>query len=476
MIVSIPNQRGNMRIHILGICGTFMAGLAVLAKQQGHQVSGSDEHVYPPMSTQLQAQGIELREGFDPLHLHPAPDIVIIGNVMKRGNSAVEYVLNYNLPYISGPQWLAENILRDRWVLAVTGTHGKTTTSSMLAWILDYAGFKPGFLIGGIPNNFGVSAKFSDAGFFVIEGDEYDSAFFDKRSKFIHYHPRTVILNNLEFDHADIFHDLDAIKLQFHYLIRTIPHNGLLIANASDKNLQQVLAMGCWTPVETFGEQNAFWSAANINYDGSRFNVMFNQQNEGTAEWSLFGKHNVNNAIAAIAAAQHVGISIETALDALNSFNGIKRRLEIKGRVQGVTVYDDFAHHPTAIAATLAALRAHVRKGRIIAVIEFGSYTMRHGCHGDEIIKSLQNADYVLMLRPQESGEWNIDDIAGELTQPARVHDSVDGIIQDIISQVCTGDHILIMSNKSFHGIYERLLKTLQMTAIADKSSPFFIE
>jgi UDP-N-acetylmuramate: L-alanyl-gamma-D-glutamyl-meso-diaminopimelate ligase len=465
-----------MRIHILGICGTFMAGIAVLAKQLGHEVVGSDEHVYPPMSTQLQAQGITLLEGFDPIHLNPTPDVVIIGNVMKRGNPCVEYVLNYHLPYISAPQWLAENVLRDRWTLAVAGTHGKTTTTSILTWILEYAGLKPSFLIGGIPNNFEVSARVEHSPFFVIEGDEYDSAFFDKRSKFIHYRPRTVILNNLEYDHADIFPNLDAIKLQFHHLVRTIPHNGLIITPMNDVNLNQVLAMGCWTPVENFGDQSGLWSVENMSSDGSKFEVIHNHRNFGSVEWSMIGKHNVDNAIAAIAAAQHAGVPIETSIAALNSFMGVKRRLEVKGQLQGITVYDDFAHHPTAIAATLAALRARVRDARIIVVVEFGSYTMRYGCHGDSIISALQDADYVLMLRPKEQAQWNIDDIAAELHKPARAHENIDSIIKDIISQAHLGDHVLIMSNKGFDGIHEKLLKALQTQRLSETRSPFFIE
>lgn len=464
-----------MRIHILGICGTFMAGIAVIAKQLGHEVIGSDEHAYPPMSTQLQTQGIQIYEGFDPVNLNPTPDIVIIGNTMKRGNPCVEYILNYNIPYISGPQWLLENVLKDRWVVAVTGTHGKTTTSSILAWLLEYAGLKPGFLVGGVPNNFGISARVGESPFFVIEGDEYDSAFFDKRSKFIHYRPRTAILNNLEFDHADIFPNIEAIKTQFHHLIRTMPHNGLIVSLANDLNINHVLAQGCWTPVETFGDQSALWRAENVNNDGSRFDVIYNHHVVGKVEWSLFGKHNVNNAIAAIAAAQHVGVPIETSIAALNSFMAVKRRLEVKGQVQGITVYDDFAHHPTAIAATLEALRSRVRNTRIIAVMEFGSYTMRHGCHGESIAMSLHDADYVLMLRPAEAN-WNIDEIASELKKPAHVHDSVATIVQDIVAQVAFGDHILIMSNKEFDGIHEKLLKALQHAHLTETSNPFFVE
>lgn len=465
-----------MKIHILGICGTFMAGIAVLARQLGHEVSGSDENVYPPMSLQLQNQGISLQEGFDPIHLNPTPDIVIVGNAMKRGNPCVEYILNYNLPYISGPQWLAENVLKDRWVLMVAGTHGKTTTASMLAWILEYAGLKPGFLIGGIPNNFNVSARISDSPFFVIEGDEYDSAFFDKRSKFIHYRPRTAVLNNLEFDHADIFPNVGAIEQQFHYLVRTIPHNGLIIRLLPDVHLDNVLQKGCWTPVETFGAENALWRAENIKHDHSQFDVIYNHQLAGKVQWSLMGNHNIHNALAAIAAAQHAGVSIEKSVSALASFMSVKRRLEIKAQLQGITIYDDFAHHPTAIAATISALRARVRNARIIAVVEFGSYTMRHGQNGDNLIYALELADYILMLRPAGVEDWNVDDIASELAKPARVHQDIDAIIKDIIAQAAFGDQILIMSNKGFGGIHEKLAKALRQVTIPERAQPFFIE
>lgn len=464
-----------MNVHILGICGTFMAGVAVLAKEAGHAVSGSDQQVYPPMSTQLAAQGITLYDGYDPTHLDPTPDKVVIGNALSRGNPCVEYALNYSLPYVSGAQWLAEEVLRDRWVLAVAGTHGKTTTTSILAWILEYAGLNPGFLIGGMPNNFGVSARLGKSPFFVIEADEYDTAFFDKRAKFIHYHPRTLILNNLEYDHADIYPNLAAIQQQFHYLVRTIPRNGQIIHLQDDANLAGVLAQGCWTPVVTFGEQNASWSADNINYDGSRFEVLFNQQRLGVVQWSLVGRHNVLNALAAIAAAHHAGVEPATAVAALSSFMGVKRRLEVRGQIQGVTVYDDFAHHPTAIAATLAALRSKARSGRIIAVVEFGSYTMRHGCHGESIVAGLKEADYTLFLRPAVEADWNIDEVAAELMKPSRVHEDVDSIIHDIVSQACVGDHVLIMSNKGFDGIHEKLLAALRKNTIAQQPQPFFV-
>ncbi len=464
-----------MRIHILGVCGTFMAGVAIIAKQLGHEVSGSDQEFYPPMSIMLKAHGITMLEGYDPVQLSPTPDMVIIGNALSRGNPCVEFVLNYNLPYTSGPQWLAENVLKDRWVLAITGTHGKTTTTSILAWILDYAGITAGFLIGGVPNNFSSSARVGEAPFFVIEGDEYDSAFFDKRSKFLHYRPRTAILNNLEYDHADIFPDLAALQKQFQYLLRMVPRHGLILTPVADSNVKEVLAKGCWTPVETFGEQSALWRADNMNPDGSRFDVIYNHQKYGTVQWSLLGVHNVNNALAAIAASHHAGVKIETAIAALTSFMGVRRRLELKGQVQGVTVYDDFAHHPTAIAATLAALRARVRTARIIAVVEFASYTMRHGCHGDNIIDSFKDADYVLFLRPSEAADWNLDEIASELNKPTRICDSVDEIVQTVISQASFGDYILIMSNRNFDGIHEKLLQTLKHTPLSEQQRPFFV-
>lgn len=465
-----------MHIHILGICGTFMAGLAALAKELGHTVTGSDENIYPPMSTQLAALGIQLHHGYDPIHLNPTPDVVVIGNVMKRGNPCVEYILKYNLRYISGPQWLYENVLQSRWVLTVTGTHGKTTTSSILAWILEYAGIKPGFLIGGIPRNFNLSARLGNSNFFVIEGDEYDSAFFEKFSKFLHYRTtRTLIVNNLEFDHADIFANLDAIQTQFANLLRIIPGNGLIIPHANEPAIQEVLAKGCWSPIETFSHYNGNWQAANINHDFSRFDIIYNNKNYGRVEWPLIGKHNMENALAAVAAAQHAGVPIEKSVPALSLFSGVKRRLEIKGQIKGVTVYDDFAHHPTAISKTIQALRSKIETGRIIAVIELGSYTMRYGCHGEQIIDALENADYILILRPKEAAQWNLDEIVSALNKPAKIYDTVSQIVNDIASQVGLSDHVLVMSNKSFDGIHEKILKKLQKTRMAEVASPFFV-
>lgn len=453
-----------MHIHILGICGTFMGGIAVLAQEQGHHVTGSDDNVYPPMSTQLEELGISLLQGYEATHLSPEPDYVIVGNAMSRGNAAVEAMLTHDMRYTSGPQWLAEHILADRWVIAIAGTHGKTTTSSLVAWILEHAGLQPGFLIGGVPENFGVSARMGDSPFFVIEADEYDSAFFDKRSKFIHYHPRTAILNNLEFDHADIFPDIAAIQTQFQYLIRTVPGNGLIICAGEDPNLAKVIEKGCWTPVEYIDSANAIWQAQDISLDGSEFTVYYDGKKQGKVSWSLMGRHNVHNALAALAAAHHVGVPIEQGLAALPEFKNVKRRLEVRGKVNGVTVYDDFAHHPTAIATTIAGLRGRVGKDRIIAVTELGSNTMRSGAHKDTLPLAFNGADLVIILRPQP--DWGIDNLIKQLAQPAQVYDDVATIISTLVTESRQGDHILIMSNKGFGGIHDKLL-----TALKDKKS-----
>lgn len=449
-----------MRIHILGICGTFMAGIAQIAQQAGHEVAGSDMNVYPPMSTQLETQGIKLFHGFLPQHIDSAVDCVIVGNVIKRGNPAMEYVLDKNLPYVSGPQWLAETILRDRWVLAVSGTHGKTTTTSLLAWILEYANKSPGFLIGGVPENFGVSARIGAGSCFVIEADEYDSAFFDKRSKFIHYHPKTLILNNLEFDHADIFPDLEAIKQQFHYLVRTVPGNGLILRHIEDANLQATLEKGCWTPIVTFGGKEGAWQAELLKADGSHFSVMHNGVEVGEVSWNLLGKHNVENALAAIAAAHHAGVAASQALDALPHFKNVKRRMEIKGEKAGITVYDDFAHHPTAIATTLAGLRAKVGDARIVVVLEFGSYTMRAGVHKDTIKNSLQTADMVICKRPEQDS-WGLEKVLKNFLQPTALFDTVDSLVTGLTKQLKSGDHVVVMSNSGFDGIHQKLLSAI---------------
>lgn len=448
-----------MHIHILGICGTFMGGLALLARDRGFTVSGSDANVYPPMSDQLAAAGINVMQGYLAEHLQPAPDMVVMGNAMSRGNPAVEYVLNQGLPYISGPQWLAENILVNRWVLAVSGTHGKTTTSSMLAWILEYAGMQPGFLIGGVPGNFGQSAAIGHTPFFVIEADEYDTAFFDKRSKFVHYHPRTLVINNLEFDHADIFADLAAIQTQFHHLIRTVPAEGLVITPQAIPAIEQTMERGCWTPRQTLDGEQADWQLTGMAEDGHCFTVQ-HQQQSAQVNWSLLGKHNVNNALAAIAAAHHVGVTIEHACEALNQFKGVKRRLELRGECRGIKVYDDFAHHPTAIATTLQGLRANIGKQRLIAVLEPRSNTMKMGVHEQTLAASLQAADKVILYQDPHL-TWSLDSIQQQLGETSVLHRSIDDVVAQLVSQSKSGDHIVVMSNGGFGGIHQKILDAL---------------
>lgn len=455
-----------MRIHILGIGGTFMGGVALLARDLGHEVSGSDAKVYPPMSTQLEAQGIRLLEGYNAAQLDQTkPDLVIIGNALSRGNALVEAVLDRGIRYTSGAQWMADHVLAGRWVLAVAGTHGKTTTSSLLAWILEQASLKPGFLIGGVPENFGVSARLGDAPFFVIEADEYDTAFFDKRSKFVHYRPRTVILNNLEYDHADIFPDLESIARQFHHFVRTVPASGLLVVNGEDENLAQMLTMGCWSPIERFGVAEG-WQGVPRNPEASRFQVLFQGVEQGEVTWELLGRHNMANALAAIAAAHHAGVPVKTAIAAFKKFLNVKRRLEVSGVVKGVTVYDDFAHHPTAIAATLQALRARVDDARIFAVLELRSNTMRMGVHRDTLGPSLALADKVLLLKPADLN-WNLDRVMNTLENRGEVFSSVDGIIENLAKQTRSKDHVLIMSNGGFDNIHARLLTRLKGGASA---------
>ncbi|WP_199609838.1 UDP-N-acetylmuramate:L-alanyl-gamma-D-glutamyl-meso-diaminopimelate ligase [Flocculibacter collagenilyticus] len=449
-----------MHIHILGICGTFMGGIAVIAKQLGFKVTGSDANVYPPMSTQLEDIGIELMQGYQPEHLSPEPDLVIVGNAMSRGNPAVEYMLARNIPYTSGPQWLLENVLKDRWVLAVAGTHGKTTTASMLAWILEYAKLPPGFLIGGVPQNFDSSARLGDSPFFVIEADEYDTAFFDKRSKFVHYRPKTVILNNLEFDHADIFADLAAIQTQFHHLMRMVPSNGLAIYPQEDAALQQTLQLGCWTPLETVGEEGT-WRAELIEADGSKFKVLLNQQVVGEVSWTCIGAHNVSNGLMAIAAARHAGVPVEHCIAGLNQFMSPKRRMEFKGRVNGITVIDDFAHHPTAIHTTVAGLRANVGNDRILAVLEPRSNTMKLGVHKNELADSLVQADEVFIYQPANI-PWSVTEIAEHCQQPAHCHKDIDDLVQTLVVEAQRGDTILIMSNGGFGGIHDKLIEALE--------------
>jgi UDP-N-acetylmuramate: L-alanyl-gamma-D-glutamyl-meso-diaminopimelate ligase len=448
-----------MHLHILGICGTFMGGIAAIARAAGHSVTGCDANVYPPMSDQLRALGIELIEGWDARQADIGADIFVVGNVVARGKQPLmEAILDRGLPYTSGPQWLADTMLRDKWVLAVAGTHGKTTTSAMLAWILEDAGLAPGFLIGGIPQNFGLSARLTDSPFFVIEADEYDTAFFDKRSKFVHYRPRTAILNNLEYDHADIFPDLAAIETQFHHLVRTVPGNGLIIANAQDGKLDRVLARGAWTPVERFGSA-AGWQAGPPDTDGS-FDVSLGGVLQGRVNWTAFGEHNRMNALAAIAAARHAGVPAAAAIDALARFENVKRRMEVRGSVHGITVYDDFAHHPTAIATTIEGLRRKVGAARILAVLEPRSNTMKLGVMKAQLPGSLAGADRVY-CHGADLG-WDARAALAPLGDKASVFDDLDALIAQLADDAQAGDQVLVMSNGSFGGLHGRLLDVLR--------------
>jgi UDP-N-acetylmuramate: L-alanyl-gamma-D-glutamyl-meso-diaminopimelate ligase len=451
-----------MHIHILGICGTFMGGIAVIARQAGHKVTGCDANVYPPMSTQLQAQGIELIEGFDPEQIDLKPDLFVIGNVVARGNPLMEEILNRGLAFTSGPQWLYENLLRGKWVLAVAGTHGKTTTTSMLAWILEHAGLNPGFLIGGVPLNFGISARATDAAFFVIEADEYDTAFFDKRSKFVHYMPRTAILNNLEFDHADIFPDLAAIEIQFHHLVRTVPGNGLIIANAREQSMRRVLARGSWSKVEWLGVEEGWTTKPR---DEHAFDVFFEGGPRGTVNWELFGEHNRNNALAALAAARHAGVPVAKGIDALAEFRNVKRRMEVRGTVNGVTVYDDFAHHPTAIETTIAGLRSKVRGARILAVLEPRSNTMKMGVMKDALAGSLAGADLVFCYT--NGLGWDAQPVLAPLGVKSKTFDDLNALIRVVVGESREGDHILVMSNGGFGGVHAKILEALKPSSKA---------
>ncbi|MFK5913959.1 MAG: UDP-N-acetylmuramate:L-alanyl-gamma-D-glutamyl-meso-diaminopimelate ligase [Woeseiaceae bacterium] len=450
-----------MHIHILGICGTFMGGLALLARELGHTVSGSDANVYPPMSTQLQEQGITLMQGYAPEHLTPAPDLVVIGNALSRGNSAVEAVLEKGLRYTSGAQWLLDYVIQDKWVLAVAGTHGKTSTASLLAWLLEDNNMAPGFLIGGIPTNFGVSARLGDTPFFVVEADEYDTAFFDKRSKFVHYHPRTLILNNLEYDHADIFPNIEAIQTQFHHLLRTVPANGLVISHADSEYLDQTIEKGCWTPIEYFsGETKSGWQAKPISEDGLEFDVLLNSEKVATAKWSMLGEHNMQNALAAIAAARHVGVPAALSVESLTGFKGIKRRMEILAVINGVTVYDDFAHHPTAIEVTLDGLRKNVGSKKIIAILEPRSNTMKMGVHNTTLANSLKQADEVYLYLA-EGVNLELEKNLRTESEAINVFSSIQAIIDTVIKSIKHGDHILIMSNGGFEGIHQKIIDQL---------------
>ena len=447
-----------MHIHILGVCGTFMGGIALLARSAGHRVTGCDANVYPPMSTQLTEQGIALTDGYDPGQLALNPDLFVVGNTISRGNQLLEAILERNLPYVSGPQWLAENILQGRWVLGVAGTHGKTTTTSMLAWILEEAGLNPSFLVGGVPQGFGVSARLTDSPFFVIEADEYDTAFCDKRSKFLHYRPRTAVLNNLEFDHADIFADLAAIETQFHHLVRTLPGNGLIVANAAEPALDRVLERGCWTPVEVFNGA-AGWQAMAVN-GGGGFEVSLRGERVGRVEhFALPGDHNRANALAALAAARHAGVPVAVGLRALESFKGVRRRLEIRGRVRGVTVIDDFAHHPTAIRVTLEGLRQRVGAARILAVLEPRSNTMKLGTMKAQLPDSLAGAEATYCYAGNLG--WDAALALAPLGTRARVFDDLDQLVAAVAADARAGDQVLIMSNGGFGGVHEKLLSAL---------------
>ena len=451
-----------MHIHILGICGTFMGSLALLAKYAGHQVSGSDTNVYPPMSTQLEENGIQLIEGFDPEQLRPAPDLVVVGNAMSRGNPCVEYMLDNSLPYTSGPQWLGENILRDKHVLAVAGTHGKTTTSSMLAKILENSGLSPGFLIGGIPQDMGVSARLGDSKYFVVEADEYDSAFFDKRSKFIHYFSNTLIINNLEFDHADIFEDLAAIQKQFHHLVRTVPGAGDIIMPSSDDNINQVIAQGCWSRQHHFGiKSDDNWQYRLIEEDGSRFEIIFSDDQGVTKEsgqvgWSHSGLHNVKNALAAVIAAYQVGVNVSQSCEVLSNFIGVKRRMEVIYESQGVTIYDDFAHHPTAIKSTLEGLRAKVGDDFILAIIEPRSATMKMGVHQKTLASSVKSADQVFWYQ-NAAIDWDLSSLSDSVEVPSMSTNKLDNLIEKAVNLGQSNVHIVIMSNGGFEGFHNKL-------------------
>lgn len=453
------------KIHILGIAGTFMGGIAQLAKAMGVQVTGSDKAIYPPMSTQLEQAGIAVLDDEDVSFLKQQPDSVVIGNAKSRGHVAVEATLNTLQPYTSGPQWLAENLLQDRWVIAVAGTHGKTTTSSMVAWILEYAGLEPGFLIGGVPANFGVSARLGKSPFFVVEADEYDTAFFDKRSKFVHYHPRTLVINNLEFDHADIFENLAAIQKQFHHCVRTVPGNGLIITPSDEPYVDQVMDMGCWTAVETQGDANADWQYRLVQADGSQFEVIYKGEVRGTVNWGMTGVHSVRNALSALAAAQNAGVTIEVAIEGLSEFKGVARRMSLVGEVDGIKVYDDFAHHPTAIETTLQGARKQLdlkssdSKGRLVAVFEPRSNTMRMGIHKQTLPESFKDADVVYgFIDP--SWNWSLD--TNDFTQDVTLEQDYDALLNRLLNELQPNDTVVLMSNGSFGGLHQKLFAGLQ--------------
>ena len=465
-----------MHLHILGICGTFMGSLAQLAKAQGHKVTGSDQGIYPPMSDQLEQAGIEVIAGFDAAQLDPAPDCVIIGNAMSRGNPAVEYVLDRGLPYMSGPDWMGKYLLADKWVMAVAGTHGKTTTSSMLAWLLEFGGMNPSYLIGGVPENFSTSARLTDSNFFIIEADEYDTAFFDKRSKFVHYHPRTLVMNNLEFDHADIFDDLAAIERQFHHLVRTVPSTGQIIYPGDNEALQRVITQGCWSEqvlINPVVDSANGWTAKAVLADFSQFKVYHQGQLACEVTWSLNGEHNMYNALAAIIAARHVGIEPKTAAEALAQFQSVKRRMELVGEIESIRIYDDFAHHPTAIKLTLSGAKAgqkvQQREGRLIAVLEPRSNTMKLGEHKAKLAASVADADHTYWLEP-EGLSWSLTEAVSNM-KSQQVFNTVEALEQQLLIDIQAGDDVVMMSNGSFSGIHRSLLGKLQKKASTAKES-----
>lgn len=451
-----------MHIHILGACGTFMGGVALLAKRAGHRVSGSDQHTYPPMSTQLEAEGIELFEGYSPEHLDPAPDLVIIGNALSRGNPAIEYVLNQNMNYTSGPRWLGENYLRGKSVIAVAGTHGKTTTSSMVAWILEKAGLEPGFLIGGVPHDFGYSAR-DGKQFFVVEADEYDTAFFDKRAKFVHYRPQIAILNNLEYDHADIYPNLQSIQIQVHHLVRTIPGNGTIISNGLDQNLESVLEQGCWSQLQRFslGEEDSDWQVEMIKPGGRELRISRGGEALGNLSWDLQGRHNAMNACASIAASVAAGVTPASAIEALASFRGVKRRMETVAEIDGIRVYDDFAHHPTAIRLTLEGLRRNISNARLLVALESRSNTMQAGIHNDELGPALVAADRV-WLKAGEGINWDPQQALAPLEGRGRVVTRTADLLQQMKDSVRSGDHVVFMSNGGFDAAPRRFCDLLK--------------
>ena len=451
-----------MKLHILGIAGTFMGGVAALARELGHEVEGSDQAVYPPMSTQLETLGIALKQGYSPDNISADCDEIVIGNALSRGNAAVEAVLDAGRKYTSGAQWLSEQVLPGRDVLAVAGTHGKTTTTTILSYLLDRAGRAPGFLIGGVAEDFGVSARIGSGRDFVVEADEYDTAFFDKRSKFVHYRPLVAILNNLEYDHADIFPDVAAIQRQFHHLVRTVPRRGRLIVNGHDERLREVLAMGCWTPVERFGFDAGFeWSARKLREDGSAFAVIHDGTERGIVEWPMLGDHNVLNGLAALAACAAVGVDVAAVIPALADFSSVKRRMEVIGEHDGITIYDDFAHHPTAIQTTLAGLRAKVGDARIVVAMEPRSNSMRLGAHADALAPSLDIADAVVFLARPEL-PWDADKVIAAIRGDAQAVVDADALIARLREQVRNGDHVVFMSNGGFDGAPRRFLAALQ--------------